>query len=150
MKVRVPEQYIICLEMSFSFPVKGVRNIVMCLRPKGGGHIVFGADPIGVHVQVASFLCVIFLTSRWILTKLALIHCWEGGKSWLDDLTVALWNVQNRVSMRYLWNQWMDFYQTCTDTLLGVVGKSDYILVSLAEISRSPSYKALSVPVVEF
>ena len=27
---------------------------------RGGGHIVFGADPVGVGVGVASFPCVIF------------------------------------------------------------------------------------------
>ena len=36
----------------------------------GGGHIVFGADPVGV-----------FGTDGRILTKLAQIHCWEGGTS---------------------------------------------------------------------
>ena len=59
----------------------------MSPQPKGGGHIVFGADPVGVGVcvgvgvRVASFPCVIFLTDGRILTKLAQIHYWEGGKS---------------------------------------------------------------------
>ena len=35
-------------------------------------------------------------------------------------VTLALGNVGNRVSVRYLLNQWMDFAQTCIDTLLGV------------------------------
>ena len=48
---------------------------------EGGGHIVFGAVPVGVgvgvgvrvgvRVRVASFLRDIFWTSGWILTKLA-------------------------------------------------------------------------------
>ena len=38
-------------------------------RRWGGGHIVFGVDPVGV--RVASFPCVIFLTDGRILTKLA-------------------------------------------------------------------------------
>ena len=56
----------------------------MSPQPKGGGHIVFGADPVGVCVRVASFPCIIFRTDGRILTKLAQIHCWEGGTSWLD------------------------------------------------------------------
>ena len=73
------------------------------------------------------FLCVIFWTSQWILTKLAYIHCLEEGKSWwkFDDLylifnvTLALWNIQNMVSMRYLLYKLLDFDQTCIDTLFG-------------------------------
>ena len=53
-------------------------------------------------------------------------HCWQKGKSWLDfgdlglifKVTLALWNVQNIVSVRYL-NQWVDFDQTSIDTLFG-------------------------------
>ena len=29
-------------------------------QPKGGGHIVFGADPIGVGIRIALFPCIIF------------------------------------------------------------------------------------------
>ena len=36
-------------------------NVIMSPQPKGGGgHIVFGADPVGVSVGVASFPHVIF------------------------------------------------------------------------------------------
>ena len=49
-----------------------------------------------------------------------------GGKSWWDlgdldlifKVTPVLWNAQNRVSMRYIMNQWKDFDQACIDTLL--------------------------------
>ena len=55
--------------------------------------------------------------------------CWEERKSrsdfdYLDlilKVTPALWNVQNRVYVTYLLNQWMDFDQTCIDTLMGRV-----------------------------
>ena len=48
-----------------------------------------------------SFPCIIFWTSPWILTKLAYVHRWKEGKSWLDfgyldlifKVTVALWLV---------------------------------------------------------
>ena len=102
---------------------------------RGGGHIVFGADPVGVGVgvsvgvgvRVASFPDVIFWTDGRILTKLAQIHCCEGGTSWLDfgdlgpifKVTATFFNVWNFVSGRYLLNQWTDFDQTCIDTMLG-------------------------------
>ena len=103
----------------------------MSPQPKGGGggglQIVFGADPVGVGVRVASFPRVIFWTDGRILTKLAQIHCWEGGTSWLDfgdlgpifKVTATFFNVWNFVSVRYLMNQWTNLYQTCTDTMLG-------------------------------
>ena len=53
-------------------------GVIMSPQPKGGGHIVFGADPVGVGVCVASFPRVIFWTDGRILTKLAQIHCWEA------------------------------------------------------------------------
>ena len=73
------------------------------------------------------FPCMFFWTSGWILTKLAYIHCWEEGKSWLNigdlylifKVTAAHWNVQNMVSVSYLMNQSMDFDQTRVDTFLG-------------------------------
>ena len=34
-------------------------------------------------------------------------------------VTSALGNAPNRVSVRYLLNQWVEFDQTCIDTLLG-------------------------------
>ena len=34
----------------------------MSPQPKGGGHIDFGADPFGIGVRLASFLCVIFFS----------------------------------------------------------------------------------------
>ena len=62
-----------------------------------------------------------------ILTKLAQIHYWEGGTSWLDfgdldsisKVTATFFNVWNFVCVRYLMNQWADLDQTCTDTMLG-------------------------------
>ena len=91
---------------------------------EGRGTYCFGADPVGV--LVVSFPCVIW-TSGWILTKLAYVHCCEGGKGWFDfgdrdlifKVTFALWNILNIVPARFLLNQWMDFDQICIDTLLG-------------------------------
>ena len=102
-----------------------IFNLTELLCPpnrRGGGHIVFGADPgvgvgvgVGVSVcdRVASFPRVIFWTDGQILTKLAQIHCWEGGTSWLDfgdlgpifKVTATFFNVWNFVSVRYLMNQ---------------------------------------------
>ena len=73
-----------------------------------------------------SFPCIIFWTSLLILTKFAKIHCWEEGKSLSDfvdldlifKVTVPLWNVQNMASVRYLLNKYMDFDQTCMDSLI--------------------------------
>ena len=96
---------------------------------RGGGHIVFGVDPVGVgvRVRVASFPDVIFWTDGRILTKLAQVHCCEGGTSWLDfgdlgpifKVTATFFNVWNFVSGHYLLNQWTDFDQTCMDTMYG-------------------------------
>ena len=98
---------------------------------RGGGDILFlvqipSASASANHV--ASFPCVIFWTDGRILTKLAEIHGWEGGTSWLDfcDLgpifkVTATFNVWNFVSVRYLMNQLTDLDQTCTDTMLGGV-----------------------------
>ena len=105
---------------------------------EGGGHIVFGADPVGRRrrrrasggVRVASGFRTwrIFWTDGRILTKLAQIHCCEGGTSWLDfgdlgpifKVTATFFNVWNFVSGHYLLNQWgTDFDQTCMDTMYG-------------------------------
>ena len=37
--------------------------VIMSPKPEGwggGGHIVFGADPVGIRVRIASFPCFIF------------------------------------------------------------------------------------------
>ena len=68
--------------------------------PTEGGHIAFGADPVGVGV--ASRLHSISWTNRWILTKFAQTHYWEGVKKWLDfgdldlifKVTPALWLIR--------------------------------------------------------
>ena len=57
---------------------------VISPRPKGTGHIAFGADPVGVGNPVASCLRYISWTNRWILTKLAQTHYLKKGKKWLD------------------------------------------------------------------
>ena len=46
-----------------------------------------------------------------------LIRSWWPWHNFLK-VTLALWNVQNRVSMRYILNQLMDFDQTCIESLL--------------------------------
>ena len=37
-----------------------ILNQNMSPQPKWGGHIVFGVDPVGIGVRVASFPCIIF------------------------------------------------------------------------------------------
>ena len=95
----------------------------MSAQPKGGGgHIAFGADPVGV--RVAHCLRSISWTSGCILTKLAQTHYWEGGNKWLDfrDLylifkfTAALRNFQILTKKKFvctsLLNQMTDSGQT--------------------------------------
>ena len=48
-----------------------------------------------------------------------------GRVGLIFKVTSALWNVRNRVSVCYFLNQWIDFDQTCIDTLLG--GGEEYI-----------------------
>ena len=60
-----------------------IQKLIMSPQLKGSGATYcFGADPIGIHV--ASCLHSIFWTNGWILTKLAHMHYWDGGKKWLD------------------------------------------------------------------
>ena len=47
------------------------------------GHIVFGADPIGVSVTL-SFLHNILWTSGWIHSKYSWIYNWGITKNWLE------------------------------------------------------------------
>ena len=52
-------------------------RVYLCLpNRREGGHIAFGADPVGVGV--ASCLHSITYTNGSILTKLAQTHYWEG------------------------------------------------------------------------
>ena len=68
----------------------------MSPQPKGRGNILL----LVLSVHFAHCLLSISWTNKWILTKLAQTHYWEGGKKWLDfgDLVHD---------------------QTCTDTVLG-------------------------------
>ena len=51
----------------------------------GGGHIVFGADPIGFSFGITlSYLHNILWTSGWILTKFSWMCNWDIRKDWLD------------------------------------------------------------------
>ena len=92
-------------------------------QPKGmgGGCIAFGADPVGV--RIASCLHSFFWSNRWILTKLAYTHYWDGGKNWLDfgdlDLIFKVTPVifmsnfdQNTLSALYHLNQITDSGQS--------------------------------------
>ena len=38
--------------------------VIMSPQPKGGGHIVFGADPVGVGISVC-FFSARYLLNRW-------------------------------------------------------------------------------------
>ena len=90
-----------------------VRLEIMSHQPGGWGYILFlvRIPSALASASTLSFLCIIFWTSQWNLTKLAYIHCWKEGKSWLDfgdidlifKVTMALWNVQNMVSSVRLW-----------------------------------------------
>ena len=86
--------------------------------------IAFDTDPVGV----ASCLHSIYWTNRWILTKLAQTHYWEGEKKWLDfgdndlifKVTSALSNFdQKSLSAPYLLNQMTDSGQTSCVVTLG-------------------------------
>ena len=78
-----------------------------------------------------SLVCtLISWINRWNLTKLAQIHHWDGGKKWLDfgdldpifKVTWTPWNsilIEKSLCTHYLLNQWLEFYQTSTDTSLG-------------------------------
>ena len=76
----------------------------------------------------------ISLTNGWNLTELAQIHHKDGAKKWLDfgdlDLIfkittlsilkkVSLVNAVKGLCAHYLFNQWMEFNQTSTDTSSG-------------------------------
>ena len=49
------------MAMFFIFPMKTFAVYTHYVPPnrREGGHIVFGADPVGVSVRIASFPCVI-------------------------------------------------------------------------------------------
>ena len=51
---------------------------------KGGRHIAFSADSIGVSISVASCLHSVSLIDGWILTKRTQIYRWVGEKCLLD------------------------------------------------------------------
>ena len=58
----------------------------LCPHHRRGGHIVFGADPVGVSVSIGmtlSCLHAISWTCGWILTKFAWMYNWDMMKSWL-------------------------------------------------------------------
>ena len=67
--------------------------------------------------------------SRWNLTKLGQIHLWDWGKKLLDfgdlclifKVTLVLWNSNliEKSLCAHCIKQWLEFYQTCTDTSLG-------------------------------
>ena len=65
--------------------------------------------------------------NRWNLTKLAQIHHWDWGKKWLDfgDLDLIFKVTQTQILIEKslcahcILNQWLEFYQTSTDTSLG-------------------------------
>ena len=55
--------------------------------------LIFKVTPAHFNVKfvgggVASCLHCIFWTNGWILTKLAQTHYWDGGKKWLDLVTL--------------------------------------------------------------
>ena len=80
---------------------------------RGGGHIVFGADPVGV--RVAPCLYSFSRTNGWILTKLAQTHYWEN---WLDFGDLDLF-FKKSLSAPYLLNQMTDSGQTSYILTLG-------------------------------
>ena len=55
----------------------------------GGGHIVFGADPVGISISVGigvTLFClyIILWASGWSLSKLSWIFNWDITKNCLD------------------------------------------------------------------
>ena len=75
-------QYWIFLIVSFvkqacSYCIFIIRSFT--LTEIEGRHIVFGSNPVGICIIVASWLHSVFWTSGWILTKLAQTHCFDFG-----------------------------------------------------------------------
>ena len=67
--------YVYCSLICRSF-VEDIVNVIN-LMSRGVGHIGFGADSMGV--RACCFVSGCYLLNQWMdLTKLALIHCWEG------------------------------------------------------------------------
>ena len=85
-----------------------------------GGHIFFGADPIGIGVGVTlSCLLNIRWTSGWrILTKFAWIYSWDITKNWSDFGDVDLkFKVTAVEKLKILWH-----FLVCTISFEPVVG----------------------------
>ena len=57
--------------------VAATEEVCVC----GGGHIAFGADPVGFGVRLDSCLHSMTWTNTWILIKLARTHYWEWESS---------------------------------------------------------------------
>ena len=105
---------------------------------RGGGHIVFSADPVVVgalvcvFVFVASCLHSIAFMNGWILAKLIQIYQWMREKCWLILVTLTPFSrslevldrcrtAENCLSLPYLLKEWTDFDQTCTSISFGHV-----------------------------
>ena len=65
--------------------------------------------------------------NRWNLTRLAQIHNWNWGKKWLDFILFPRSHrqfntqilIEKSLCAHYTLNQWLELYQTSTDTSLG-------------------------------
>ena len=93
---------------------------------RGGGHIGFSTDPIGVGVHVGvgvteSCIHDISWTNWWDSKKFALVYHWDKLKSWLcfGDLdlifkvTGGFRYMKFSLKMRYLMNHFLVCHQLC-------------------------------------
>ena len=130
--------------------------VVGNVNRRGGGHIVFGADPVGVGVRVSvgvtlSCLHDISWTSGWILTKFAWMKHWDMIKSWLGfgDLDLIfkvtaglkLPNLSPKVFVCTISHELVGRFQPDLHGYnIGTWWRADLILVTLTFLSRSVCY----------
>ena len=103
--------------------IKTLKMSLVCTLSRFQGHYI-------IKTKNEPCMHSISWINRWNLTKLAQLHHWDGGMKWSDfgdldlifKVTPALWNsnlIEKSLCANYLLNQWLEFYQTSTDTSLG-------------------------------
>ena len=130
-------------------------HLVACIYVphwRGGGHIVFGADPVGVGVSVGSVTlpCLhdISWTGGWILIKCAWMYYWDMTKSWLGfgDLDLIfkvtaglkLPNLSPNMLVCIISHELVGRFQPDLHGYnIGTWWRADLILVTLTYFSRS-------------
>ena len=111
------------------------------------GHIVFGANPVGVGVGMTlSCLHDISWTSGWILTKFAWMYQWDMMKSWLGfgdfdlifKVTVELPNLSQKVLVCTISHELVGSFQPDLHGYnIGTWWRPGLVLVTMTYFSRS-------------